>query len=187
LICKINGVQVIDTGEGAGVARNSSARKQRTSGGRDSVYGNGVIDIEEAQRLRREKREQSSNFRKRKASALEPEPVYDEIAVEDLVAPVKRMSFGKKLISIVIAVVLLVFIGVSFLHTIELKQEQKTAESALAEKQLEKKKLERELAHINDPEYVEEQARERLRMIKNGETLYVFNTQESNSVSEQDA
>ena len=38
----------------------------------------------------------------------------------------------------------------------------------------EKAQLEKELSEINDPENIEEQAREQLRLIKKGEYLYVF-------------
>lgn len=40
--------------------------------------------------------------------------------------------------------------------------------------QKEKAQLEKELSEINNPENIEEQAREQLRLIKKGEYLYVF-------------
>jgi hypothetical protein len=37
---------------------------------------------------------------------------------------------------------------------------------------------------VSDPEYIEEQARERLRMVKKGETMYVFEDPDNAKVSD---
>ncbi|MCF0150609.1 MAG: septum formation initiator family protein [Firmicutes bacterium] len=56
---------------------------------------------------------------------------------------------------------------------LDLKDESRRTEAALSDKLREKQKLEQELEVVNSDEYVEQQARAELRMIYNGETLYV--------------
>ncbi len=77
-------------------------------------------------------------------------------------------------IFVVIIALLAAMVGVSLYHIMTLRAEQaklKAENKTLTE---EKKDLEKELKKVNDPEYIEKLARERLHMIKKGETLYVF-------------
>jgi cell division protein FtsB len=69
----------------------------------------------------------------------------------------------------------------SGLAVFDLKAEEKKANEELKAKKLEKERVEREFSVVTNPEYVENQARELLRMIKAGEMLYVFETEEEDS------
>ena len=76
-----------------------------------------------------------------------------------------------------IAIIVVSIVGVialSVFNVIALKKEQKDMREQQEALQKEKAQLEKELSETNDPENVEEQAREQLRLIKKGELLYVF-------------
>jgi cell division protein FtsB len=135
-----------------------------------------VIDIEEAQRLRRERRAAAVAGRKKAVTTREAEP--------ESAAEVARVGNGaaRRLIYLLIALVMLGLICMAGLRILDLKAEVADAERKLALNTEEKARLEKELAMLNDPTYIEAQAREHLRMIKNGETLYVFaDPQEDNT------
>ena len=134
-----------------------------------------VIDIEEAQRLRRERRMIAARKKRR------PEkPTEAEVAVA---AETARRSWtaGKRIVYILVAVAILAMGGVSGMHILDLKAEAKEADVALQQQLEQKSKLEEELSVVSDPSYIETQARERLRMIKDGETLYVFDEPEEDN------
>lgn len=75
-----------------------------------------------------------------------------------------------------------IFTGSNIKTIFDLKEETRITEQTLAAKEHQKQKLEQELEIVESDEYVEQQARAELRMIYNGETLYV--TKEDKSVSE---
>lgn len=65
-------------------------------------------------------------------------------------------------------------VGFSLFNIISLKREQRDVIQQQKELEAEKAQLEEELAEINDPANLEEQARDQLRLIKPGEYLYMF-------------
>lgn len=133
-----------------------------------------VIDIEKAQEERRKKREK--NLSKRKVSKNKKENTDKRRRKRKLKVSKRRLTLALALI------VMLVFLGITAGRIISLKNEQKAVEEEKAAKVAEKKRLQRELKRINNPEYIEQQAMERLRMIRKGETLYVFpEAEEDNS------
>ncbi|MDR0887044.1 MAG: septum formation initiator family protein [Clostridiales Family XIII bacterium] len=73
--------------------------------------------------------------------------------------------------AIIIAVVLLALSGTKI---VRLMLERSATEEDVKGLESEKKELELEFKHIDDKEFFEQEARERLRMIRNGETLYLF-------------
>jgi cell division protein FtsB len=60
------------------------------------------------------------------------------------------------------------------LRIIDLNLDKAYFETQLDEKVAEKVRLEKELARIGTPEYIEQEARNRFHMLKDGELLYVF-------------
>lgn len=74
-------------------------------------------------------------------------------------------------IIILCAAIVLAF---SVLNVISLKREQHEVMKQAEALQQEKAQLEKELSEINDPKNIEEQARDQLRLIMPGETLYMF-------------
>lgn len=75
---------------------------------------------------------------------------------------------------VVIVVGIVGAIAFSLLNVLSLKKEQREVMQQAADLKQEKEQLEKELSQINDPINLEEQARDQLRLIKPGETLYMF-------------
>ncbi|MDR0356935.1 MAG: septum formation initiator family protein [Clostridiales Family XIII bacterium] len=122
-----------------------------------------VIDIEEAQRLRRKRRAETTK-RKRTEVLTLPSDNSER----------KSRSSGRRVVYLLVVIVMLTLSAISGVRILDLKAEESKAERALAIKTEEKARLEKELAMLNDPEYVEAQARAQLRMIKKDEVLYVI-------------
>jgi len=123
-----------------------------------------IIEIEEAQKRRKEKR----------AELIKQEKVLRrrEKALEKASRP--KMSGGKKLaICGILVVAVLVFIFNGY-RIIDLNLNKSVFEKEYEEKLAEKARLEKELSLVDDPEYIEQQARNRFHMLREGEILYVF-------------
>jgi cell division protein FtsB len=70
--------------------------------------------------------------------------------------------------------ILAIIISYYLYQTYTLKEKEKTNIIELIALKKEKLALEKELKNINKDEYIEMEARERLRMIRDGEILYLF-------------
>lgn len=75
---------------------------------------------------------------------------------------------------VLIVVGIIGVITFSIFNVISLKKEQKEMREQQEALEKEKAQLEKQLTEINDPENMEQQAREQLRLIKKGEYLYIF-------------
>ncbi len=73
-----------------------------------------------------------------------------------------------------IALIIFIAIGFSMINIVSLKMQEAEAAELKQKLLLEKEKLQSELSLVNDPSYIEQQARIKLSMIKPGETLYIF-------------
>jgi len=93
-----------------------------------------------------------------------------------------RRSFvtGGRIVIFIIIIVLAVFAYFSVREIQRLQKEADAAKADLLIKQEQKANLETELAQMNDPAYIEKQARERLRMVKPGEIIYIYRAPEEN-------
>ena len=80
----------------------------------------------------------------------------------------------RRIVYSLIFIVIGVIIGVSVYNVITLKMEEAAARAQLEALEAEKRLLEEELSVVDSSEYIEQQAREQLRMILPGETLYVL-------------
>jgi cell division protein FtsB len=129
--------------------------------------GHNIIDIEDAYARRKKDRAAASaavKHRRKKAKAVRSEA---EKARRGFVAG-RRIA----ILAAVIAAVCMLFLSGSQIS--DLRSQEAQAKDELAQKQDQLTRLEGELSVISDPEYVEEQARNRLRMVKPDETLYIF-------------
>ena len=75
-------------------------------------------------------------------------------------------------------VVSMVMVGLSVNNIIKLRAEQKELIELNEKLAAEKKALKEELKNVNDYEYIEEQARIQLRLVKPGEILYIMEEDE---------
>ena len=128
--------------------------------------GETAMEIDEAQRVRREKRDVSSSARMIKRKAAQEKEAEENSR--------KAFVTGRRLGVFVVVVVIVALIGVSGKSIMTLNETAVAAEKAYVEKEEEKARLDAEYSMINDPEYIESQARERLKMIKPGEKMYIF-------------
>ena len=79
----------------------------------------------------------------------------------------------------VVVVVLFVVVTMSIKNVLDLTVEQHELKKENQELQEKKAALEKELENINDKNYIEEQAREQLNMVKPGEIVYIIEEDQS--------
>lgn len=136
-------------------------RKKRRS--REFKSSSQVINIEEARRERKKKRKDAAEKRGKS-------PKTKQIVTERQAGKKAR----RRMVYFFIFLFILCIIGVSVFNIVSLKlTEARTMkeQQALLEQ---KDKLEQIYSQVNSPEYIEQQARQQLRMIKPGEILYVL-------------
>lgn len=126
-----------------------------------------VIDMEEARRKRLEKRRAEREKEEAKARSSERQRTRGKMAI-------RRSRNRRRLTAGIIVVIIGGIIGLALFNIVSLKKEQHEAEQQQQELKAEKERLQKELDESNDITNVEEQAREQLRLIKKGETIYIF-------------
>jgi len=137
-------------------------RKVRRS--REFYKSNQVIDFEKAREERRKKREALLKEQQASLSAEKEEPSKREMNKHNR----KRNFYA------VITIVVMTVIGFSVFNIFSVNSQ---LEEAIAERESllsEKEKLMYELDNVDSEEYIEQQARTLLRMIKPGEIYYVL-------------
>lgn len=135
-----------------------------------------VIDFKKAQK---EKAKEEKLLKKERKEARKKEmaenPTMENVSQETKhEIRINKQKLRRRLIAAGIFVVMLLVVGFSAYNIINLKMEQK---DLLAEKkQLEEQKnnLNSELKTVNDPDYIEQQARKQLKLVLPGETLFVL-------------
>ena len=143
-----------------------------------------VIDMEQARKQRLEKRKAERAKEEAKAKAAARQNTRGKMAIR------KNRARRRIMIGLVIVLILGLF-SFSIFNIFSLKREQHDAEAQKRELIEEKEQLEKELEEVNDISNVEEQARDQLRLIKPGETIFLFpdsitNSDDSDDDSESD-
>lgn len=144
--------------------KRSMGRKRRS---REFKNNSQVIDIDQARKQRLEKRRAEKAKEEEKIRYAASRNTRGKMAI--------RRSRRRR--AALIGLIVVCIIGVitfSILNVVSLKKEQRSMKEQQEALEKEKAQLEKELSEINDPENIEEQAREQLRLIKKGEYLYVF-------------
>lgn len=136
-------------------------RKRRRS--REFKDSNRVISIDEARETRRRKRAMVAD---KKTKVQGPKNTVTE-----------RQATKKARRKTVYAIAFLIVIGIigaSVLNVLSVKSHQGKIEKEQEALLKEKAKLQQELQIVGSPEYIEQQARQQLKMIRPGELLYVL-------------
>lgn len=144
------------------------AKKRRSSQFKETSQ---VIDIEEARRKRQEKR------KKQQQRTQQQEEFTQKRAVKSRVKAGRRK---KHITYAVIIIAIIAAIGVSALNIISLKAEYRAAEQENQQLQQQKEELEQQIKDSGKDKFIEEEAREQLRMVKPGETVYIVPNQDQN-------
>ena len=83
-----------------------------------------------------------------------------------------------RIVVIVVVVIALICLSCSIWKIVSLKLEESRSRDRIAELKEEKKELQEEVSGIGTEAYIEEQARQWLKMAKSGEIIYVFGSEE---------
>lgn len=130
-----------------------------------------MVNIEEARKERRAKRKATSPSKDR-AGLPEEEKFYES---EDTI--LQRKKLRKKRKRLAYFAVLLCFallVSVSVINIISLRAEKNKVEAENKTLTAQKSRLEQQLKEVNTPEYIEDQARAHLRLVRPGEILYIL-------------
>lgn len=92
----------------------------------------------------------------------------------------KRLNLPRMILTVFI-LASMVIVGVSVNNIFSLRAEQKELKSVNKQLLAEKAALQEELKNVNDFEYIEEQARIQLRLVKPGEILYILEDEDEES------
>lgn len=153
------------------------AKKRRSSQFKDSSQ---VIDIEEARKKRQEKRSRQHKRSEAMQKVVDKKPVR---------ASIKNAKRRRSLIYAAIILAIIAVVSISIFNIVSLKQEQKEIKKQQQELKEQRAQLQEELEQLNDPDYIEEQARAQLRLVMPGEKIYVFPSledQEKDDTQEKD-
>ncbi|MEG0156522.1 MAG: septum formation initiator family protein [Anaerovoracaceae bacterium] len=127
---------------------------------KDIETTSGVIDFEQA-REEREKEKKAKSFKAKHRRSIK--------------------KVRRTLVYFIIISSLVAMVGFSLYHIISLKIEARDLEAQRVALEKQKADLEAEKETVNEPEYIEQQARKLLRLIMPGETLYILPTEEGES------
>lgn len=97
-----------------------------------------------------------------------------------------KKKFNKmKLMKLIVILIIIGVFGVSIKNILLLQSEHSDLEDKQKSLTSEKEVLENELKNVNDKDYIEEQARIQLRMIKPGEIIYILQEEQKNNEREK--
>lgn len=148
--------------------------KQKKSKGR-------VVDFNKA--LEKKKKQQKEEELKRRQ---EEEPVEISDVSEAAVRRRRTKKRRRTGVYVVVIVLVLAVFGMLLHNVIGLKMEQHELEAKKVELEKKKKELKEEKKAVSDNDYIEEQARKQLKMIKPGEILYVLPDEEDTKTDKTD-
>lgn len=149
---------------------------------REFEKNNRVFNIEEARKKREEKYKDRRSEKAAQAASLSdngqsPDMAGDQVLSAELGQKKrkrKRVANIRRLVTFAVILLFVIFIVVSAIRLIQLKSEKDKLEKMNEELVQMKEDLSAEAQLINSAEYMEQQARETLRMIKDGELLFII-------------
>lgn len=128
-----------------------------------------VIDLDEARQIRKQKREEAA---KKKYKVKKTKSVVTE-----------RQAGKKARLRMVYFLIFLAIIGIIAASAFNIVNLKITEAKTLKEQQAlqeQKARLDKIYSQVNSPEFIEQQARQQLRMIKPGEILYIMKESDQN-------
>lgn len=136
---------------------------------RSTEYRNNsrVIDMDEARRQRQEKRQAEQARKEEKETRAKKRNTRGKRAI-------RRSKRRKSLIRIAVVVGILLVVFLLVVNIITLKKEQHDVLEEHDRLKEQKEELQQEIKDAGNAENVEDEARDQLRLVKPGETLYLF-------------
>ena len=144
---------------------------KRKSRSRQFKKSSRVIDMDEARQQRLEKREQEQ------ADELREQTASDERKLRRKRALRKKQS-RRRLLVIGVALVLVLFLCVSVVNILKLKSEEREALKKQEQLKAQQEQMKEELKDVDNEENIEDLAREKLKLTKPGETIYIPDEEE---------
>lgn len=126
-----------------------------------------VIDMEEARKQRLEKRRAEKEKKEEKILRAQAQNTRGKRAI-------RKGRNRKRLITALVVAAVFVLLFLIVMNIVSLKKEQHDVKNEKEALEREKARLSKELEQVDQPENIEQQARDQLRLIKPGETLYLF-------------
>lgn len=147
----------------------------------------GIISFEEQRKLRQD-REVGPDSKEEDQGA----PVYlvgkGSKKVKKKLSPREMVKRKRKVVVyLIIFAVLLFLVGKSVFNIVKVNLEEKELKKESATLKEEQEELEEELTLVNDPEYIEQQARDQLHLVLPGEILYVLPPVDENQEEQKDS
>ena len=144
---------------------------KRKSRSRQFKRSSRVIDMDEARQQRLEKREQAQEdeFLERTAS--------DERKLKRKRAVRKKQS-RRRILVLAIAAFLVVILCISVVNIVKLKGEEREALKKQEQLKAKQEQMQEELKDIDSQEKIEDLAREKLKLTKPGEIIYIPESEE---------
>jgi Septum formation initiator len=138
-----------------------------------------VIDMDEARQERLEKREaaQAEDMREQTAS--------DERKLKRKRAVRKKQS-RRRLLVVAAVVFLVVILCMSVVNIFQLKAEEREALKKQEQLKAKQEQMEEELKDIDSEENIEDLAREKLKLTKPGETIYIPDNEKDDDQAQED-
>ena len=144
------------------------ARKRRSKQFKRSSR---VIDMDAARQQRLEKRQ-------REQIEVPPEQTTSDERKMRRVRALRRKQGRKRLVVFAAAVILIVFLGVSVIDIIKLKAEEHEVLKQQEQLKAQQEQLKEDLKEADNEQNIEDQAREKLKLTKPGETVYIPDSEE---------
>ena len=144
------------------------ARKRRSKQFKRSSR---VIDMDAARQQRLEKRQREQ------IEVPQEQTTTDERKMRRVRA-LRRKQGRKRLIVFAAAVILIVFLGVSVIDIIKLKAEEHEVLKQQEQLKAQQEQLKEDLKEADNEQNIEDQAREKLKLTKPGETVYIPDSEE---------
>lgn len=123
--------------------------------------------------MRKKTKGRVQRFEEKKQNLEEYDTIDRRIQTQRQIRKKKRVNRGR-LAMTVIVIFLIAVLGMSVKNIFVLQAEKKALTAEKEALMLEKESLQDELKNVSDTEYIEEQARIQLKLIKPGEILYIL-------------
>lgn len=168
--------------------KRKKRRKKKSQKDREILYGEKVINLDDKRAARRAERSRKAEARRKKrgVKSIEEQMLeqaelreHPEGTSREPAAAVKRprrrkLTTGKLVIIVLIIVVLAVTVK-SAGNIIKLKHEENAVKQEIVSLQAQKKDLQKQVNELDSSEYIEQQARNWLKMARQGDMVYIMN------------